>query len=255
MLLNFFKEGVPEAGCDEAGRGCLCGPVCAAAVVLPPDFHCPELNDSKQLSESKREELRPVIEREALAWAVAAVSAAEIDRINILKASILAMHRALGRICVPDYASLFAAQLTLSSGDTDRTSEAQPSDDDFADDNLLGETYICSGGVVDIPLEHIIVDGNRFKPFRDIPYTTIVKGDGKYMSIAAASVLAKTHRDAIMRRLAIQYPGYGWEQNMGYLTAAHIAALHERGLTPHHRRTFAPCRTLNPHTDHPHRHP
>lgn len=255
MLLNFFKEGVPEAGCDEAGRGCLCGPVCAAAVVLPPDFHCPELNDSKQLSESKREELRPVIEREALAWAVAAVSAAEIDRINILKASILAMHRALGRICVPDYASLFAAQLTLSSGDTDRTSEAQPSDDDFADDNLLGETYICSGGVVDIPLEHIIVDGNRFKPFRDIPYTTIVKGDGKYMSIAAASVLAKTHRDAIMRRLAIQYPGYGWEQNMGYPTAAHIAALRELGLTPHHRRTFAPCRTLNPHTDHPHRHP
>lgn len=255
MLLNFFKKGVPEAGCDEAGRGCLCGPVCAAAVVLPPDFHCPELNDSKQLSESKREELRPVIEREALAWAVAAVSAAEIDRINILKASILAMHRALGRICVPDYASLFAAQLTLSSGDTDRTSEAQPSDDDFADDNLLGETYICSGGVVDIPLEHIIVDGNRFKPFRDIPYTTIVKGDGKYMSIAAASVLAKTHRDAIMRRLAIQYPGYGWEQNMGYPTAAHIAALRELGLTPHHRRTFAPCRTLNPHTDHPHRHP
>lgn len=244
MLLNFFKEGVPEAGCDEAGRGCLCGPVCAAAVVLPPDFHCPELNDSKQLSESKREELRPVIEREALAWAVAAVSAAEIDRINILKASILAMHRALARICVPDYASLFAAQLTLSSGDTDRTSEAQPSDDDFADDNLLGETYICSGGVVDIPLEHIIVDGNRFKPFRDIPYTTIVKGDGKYMSIAAASVLAKTHRDAIMRRLAIQYPGYGWEQNMGYPTAAHIAALHERGLTPHHRRTFAPCRAF-----------
>lgn len=244
MLLNFFKEGVPEAGCDEAGRGCLCGPVCAAAVVLPPDFQCPELNDSKQLSESKREELRPVIEREALAWAVAAVSAAEIDRINILKASILAMHRALARICVPDSASLFAAQLTLSPGDTDRTSEAQPSDDDFADDNLLGETYICSGGVVDIPLEHIIVDGNRFKPFRDIPYTTIVKGDGKYMSIAAASVLAKTHRDAIMRRLAIQYPGYGWEQNMGYPTAAHIAALRELGLTPHHRRTFAPCRAF-----------
>lgn len=244
MLLNFFKEGVSEAGCDEAGRGCLCGPVCAAAVVLPPDFQCPELNDSKQLSESKREELRPVIEREALAWAVAAVSAAEIDRINILKASILAMHRALARICVPDSASLFAAQLTQSPGDTDRTSEAQPSDDDFADDNLLGETYICSGGVVDIPLEHIIVDGNRFKPFRDIPYTTIVKGDGKYMSIAAASVLAKTHRDAIMRRLAILYPGYGWEQNMGYPTAAHIAALRELGLTPHHRRTFAPCRHL-----------
>lgn len=270
MLLNFFKEGVPEAGCDEAGRGCLCGPVCAAAVVLPPDFHCPELNDSKQLSESKREELRPVIEREALAWAVAAVSAAEIDRINILKASILAMHRALARICVPDSASLFAQEPILSPGYTDNPSEANRSgdnlpEDDFSGDNLSGEhfsgddlsgeTYICSGGAADLEIEHIIVDGNRFRSFRDIPYTTIVKGDGKYMSIAAASVLAKTHRDAIMRCLAVEYPGYGWEQNMGYPTAAHIAALSKLGLTPHHRRTFAPCRTLNPHTDHPHRHP
>lgn len=239
MLLNFFKEGVPEAGCDEAGRGCLCGPVCAAAVVLPPDFHCPELNDSKQLSESKREELRPVIEREALAWAVAAVSAAEIDRINILKASILAMHRALGRICVPDKASLFAGEPAVSHSSIDNLSG-----DDFDIDNLFGEAYICSGGVEDVALEHIIVDGNRFKPFRDIPYTTIVKGDGKYMSIAAASVLAKTHRDAIMRHLANEYPGYGWEQNMGYPTAAHIAALQKLGLTPHHRRTFAPCRAF-----------
>lgn len=244
MLLNFFKEDVMEAGCDEAGRGCLCGPVCAAAVVLPPDFQCPDLNDSKQLSESKREQLRPVIEREALAWAVAAVSAAEIDRINILKASILAMHRALARICAPDSTSLFADVPAVSPANADNPSEADMSDDDFSGDNLCGETYICSGGVADVALQHIIVDGNRFKPFRDIPYTTIVKGDGKYMSIAAASVLAKTHRDAIMRRLAIQYPGYGWEQNMGYPTASHIAALRKLGLTSHHRRTFAPCRLL-----------
>ncbi len=187
-LRRFLVEGRVEAGCDEAGRGCLAGPVTAAAVILPPGFDCPELNDSKQLTERARERLRPIIEREAVAWAVAMVSAAEIDRINILAASILAMHRALDAL--------------------------------------------------DIRPEHILVDGNRFRPYRDIAHTTIVKGDATMMSIAAASVLAKTHRDELMRNLDSLWPGYGWDANKGYPTAAHRDAIRSLGTTPQHRRTF-----------------
>lgn len=187
-------EGIREAGCDEAGRGCLCGPVSCAAVILPDGFECPELNDSKQLTEHRREELRPLIEHEALAWAVVMVEAEEIDRINILNASIAGMQRALDRLKV------------------------RP--------------------------EHILVDGNRFRPYLDpvlnmaTPCTTVVKGDATYMSIAAASVLAKTHRDELMRQYALRYPGYGWEKNMGYPTKAHREAILRLGPTPIHRRTF-----------------
>lgn len=179
---------VIEAGCDEAGRGCLCGPVSCAAVILPPDFDCPELNDSKKLTEKKRAALRPIIEQNALAWAVVMVEAEEIDRINILNASIIGMQRALARLAI------------------------RP--------------------------QHIIVDGNRFKPFEDIPHHTVVKGDATYMSIAAASILAKTHRDELMDRLAKQYPGYAWEVNKGYPTKAHRAAIASLGPSPIHRMTF-----------------
>lgn len=195
MLLPYFKSDIIEAGCDEAGRGCLAGPVVCAAVILPPDFICEDLNDSKQLSEKKRDELRPLIEEKALAWAVAMVSPETIDEINILNASILGMHRAL--------------------------------------DDLK------------IRPEHIIVDGNRFKPYKDIPYTTIVKGDAKYMSIAAASILAKTHRDELMNKLAKEFPGYDWEQNKGYPTKTHRLSIQTLGLTPHHRLTFAGCQVPN----------
>lgn len=194
MLLPFMHAGIPEAGCDEAGRGCLCGPVACAAVILPPDFSCDELNDSKQLSAKKREALRPLIEREALAWAVVMVEPEEIDRINILKASIAGMQRALDQLTV------------------------RP--------------------------KHILVDGNRFTPYRDpstfmdIPHTTVVKGDGKYMSIAAASILAKTHRDELMMRYNEQYPGYGWDRNAGYPTKEHREAIARLGITPIHRKTF-----------------
>lgn len=194
MLLPFMYEGIAEAGCDEAGRGCLCGPVSCAAVMLPPGFECEALNDSKQLSERQRDELRPLIEREALAWAVVMVDADEIDRINILNASIAGMHRALDRLKV------------------------RP--------------------------QHILVDGNRFKFYMDpeskmdIPHHTVVKGDGKYMSIAAASILAKTHRDELMREYAQKYPGYGWEKNAGYPTREHRAAIASLGITPIHRRSF-----------------
>lgn len=188
MLKPFLNPGLMEAGCDEAGRGCLCGPVCCAAVILPPDFDCPGLNDSKQLSEKKRAELRPIIEQKALAWGVVMVEADEIDRINILNASITGMHRAL---------------------------------------DLLS-----------IRPEHILVDGNRFRPYRDIPHTTVVKGDATFMSIAAASILAKTHRDELMTGLASRYPQYGWEVNKGYPTKAHRAAIAEFGPTPLHRLTF-----------------
>lgn len=187
-------EGIREAGCDEAGRGCLCGPVSCAAVILPDGFECSELNDSKQLTEHRREELRPLIEREALAWAVVMVEAEEIDRINILNASIAGMQRALDRLKV------------------------RP--------------------------EHILVDGNRFRPYLDpvlnmaTPCTTVVKGDATYMSIAAASVLAKTHRDELMRQYALRYPGYCWEKNMGYPTKAHREAISRLGPTPIHRRSF-----------------
>lgn len=175
-----------EAGCDEAGRGCLAGPVCAAAVILPDGYTNPLLNDSKKLTEHQREQLRPIIERDALAWGVGWATNEEIDDINILNASILAMHRALDSLGV------------------------QPG--------------------------QIAVDGNRFKPYRDIPHVTIVKGDGKYANIAAASILAKTHRDEWMRRAAIQHPGYRWEVNKGYPTADHRAAIAEIGTTPLHRQ-------------------
>ncbi len=187
-LQHFMIPGIVEAGCDEAGRGCLCGPVSCAAVILPPDFECPELNDSKQLSEKKRARLRPFIEENALAWAVVMVDAAEIDRINILNASIIGMQRALDALSVTP--------------------------------------------------QHILVDGNRFKPYRDIPHTTVVKGDAKYMSIAAASILAKTHRDELMESLAAQYPGYAWEVNKGYPTKAHREAIAKLGPTPLHRQSF-----------------
>lgn len=180
--------GRVEAGCDEAGRGCLAGPVTAAAVILPPDFHNDLINDSKQLTERQRERLRPVIEREAVAWAVAMVSPQEIDRINILRASITAMHRALDMLTV------------------------RP--------------------------EGILVDGNRFFPYHDIPHATIIKGDGKMLSIAAASILAKTHRDELMRQLDQEFPQYGWARNKGYPTPDHRAAIARHGVTPHHRRTF-----------------
>ena len=190
MLQPFLTPGIVEAGCDEAGRGCLAGPVTAAAVILPPDFRNELLNDSKQLTERRRDSLRAIIEREALAWAVAFVSHEEIDKINILKASIAAMLRAIDALKI------------------------RP--------------------------EALLIDGNCFTPYADIPHTTIVKGDGKMMSIAAASVLAKTHRDERMRELAAQYPGYGWEKNMGYPTPEHIRAIKELGYTPEHRRSFHP---------------
>lgn len=177
-----------EAGCDEAGRGCLAGPVYAAAVILPDDFSHPWLNDSKQLTEARRDKMRAVIECEAIAWAVASVSAEEIDRINILQASILAMHRALDMLAVRPGA--------------------------------------------------VIVDGNRFKPYADLPCTTFVKGDGRFANIAAASILAKTHRDQEMRRLHEQYPMYAWDINKGYPTKAHRAAIAEHGPSPVHRMTF-----------------
>lgn len=188
MLLPFLEEGRIEAGCDEAGRGCLAGPVYAAAVILPPDFRNELLNDSKQLTEKQRYALRPIIEKEALAWAVGIVSNEEIDRINILAASILAMHRAVDGLKV------------------------RP--------------------------QHLLIDGNRFKPYPGIGHTTIVKGDGKMMSIAAASVLAKTYRDDCMNELAKEFPQYGWDVNKGYPTAAHRSAIKEFGTTPHHRMSF-----------------
>lgn len=189
MLASIYnKECLLEAGCDEAGRGCLAGSVFAAAVIFPLDYSNSELNDSKQLTARKRYALREVICRDALAWAVASVEPEEIDRINILNASILAMHRALDR-------------LTLRPG-------------------------------------FIIVDGNRFKPYGDVPHCTIVKGDGKYLSIAAASILAKTCRDDYMLRLHEQYPWYGWDRNAGYPTKLHREGILSHGLTPYHRRSF-----------------
>lgn len=192
MLLPYLHPDILEAGCDEAGRGCLCGPVACAAVILPPDFRNEDLNDSKKLTAAKRERLREIIERKALAWAVVMVEAEEIDEINILNASITGMQRALDA-------------LTLTP-------------------------------------QHILIDGNRFRPYRDIPYTTVIKGDGKYMSIAAASILAKTHRDRLMMEYAAKYPGYGWEKNMGYPTKAHREAIANFGLSPIHRRSYGPCK-------------
>lgn len=187
-LLGNFSTFTLECGCDEAGRGCLAGPVVAAAVILPKNFECPLLNDSKQLTEQQREALRPIIEKEALAWAVAEVDNHEIDEINILNASILAMHRAVQKLTT------------------------RP--------------------------EFIIVDGNRFKPFEDIPHQTIVKGDSKYLSIAAASVLAKTHRDELMQTLHAEFPHFDWDKNKAYPTLKHRASIREHGTTGYHRMTF-----------------
>jgi ribonuclease HII len=188
MLLSHYYEGLVEVGCDEAGRGCLAGSVYAAAVILPPDYENELLNDSKKLSAKKRYTLRTEIERDAIAWAVGVVTPEEIDKINILNASFLAMHRALDQLKV------------------------RP--------------------------EAIIVDGNRFKPYQELPFTTIVKGDGKYLSIAAASILAKTYRDDYMHALAKEYPQYDWQSNMGYPTKKHRQAISEHGVTPYHRKSF-----------------
>lgn len=188
MLLSHYYEGKIEAGCDEAGRGCLAGSVYAAAVILPEDYQNELLNDSKQLTEKKRYQLREIIERDAVAWAVGIVTPEEIDKINILNASILAMHRALDQLKV------------------------RP--------------------------EAVIVDGNRFKKYKDLPHTTIVKGDGKYLAIAAASILAKTYRDDYMNGLAKEYPQYDWLSNKGYPTKKHREAIKQFGITPYHRKSY-----------------
>lgn len=189
-LLPYMTEGLVEAGCDEAGRGPLAGAVFAAAVILPPDFHDPRLNDSKQMSEADRDSLREIIEKEAVAWAVEEVSPEEIDRLNILWASVTGMQRAVLRLGVkPDL---------------------------------------------------LLVDGNKWKPLKGYEARTVVHGDATYASIAAASVLAKTHRDEYMRRLAQRYPGYGWERNFGYPTREHIDAIKKLGYTPLHRKSFHP---------------
>ena len=188
MLKDRYYEGLIEAGCDEAGRGCLAGSVYAAAVILPAGYQNVQLNDSKKLTDRQRKALRMIIERDAVAWAVGIVTAQEIDEINILNASILAMHRALDQLTV------------------------RP--------------------------EAVIIDGNRFKPYGKLPYTTIVKGDGKYLSIAAASILAKTYRDDYMDQLAEEYPQYDWKNNKGYPTKKHRQAIKEYGITPYHRKSY-----------------
>ena len=188
MLETCYQHELIEAGCDEAGRGCLAGSVFAAAVILPPDFHHPLLNDSKQMTERRRNTLREIIEREAVAWKVVEVTAERIDQINILTASIEGMNLAIKGL--------------------------------------------------EISPEFIVIDGNRFHTDLTTPWRTIVKGDGKYANIAAASVLAKTHRDEYMMRLAEEYPMYGWQQNKGYPTRQHRLAIREHGLTPYHRLTF-----------------
>ncbi len=188
VLKKYFNRNLIEAGCDEAGRGCLAGPVFAAAVILPKKFFHPLLNDSKQMTEEAREELRPIIEREAISWGVAQVSHQMIDRINILKASILAMHKALN-------------QLTQSP-------------------------------------EFILVDGNRFRKYKRVPHECVIEGDAKFSSIAAASVLAKTHRDELMRKIHEEFPHYHWKQNKGYATVEHRAQIAIHGICHHHRKTF-----------------
>lgn len=188
MLINCFQRDLIEAGCDEAGRGCLAGPVYAAAVILPRKFKSRILNDSKKLTLEQRLEMREVIQKQAICWAVGTVDNNEIDDINILNASFLAMHRAIDQLMV-------------------------------------------------IP-QYLVIDGNRFKPYADIPHACIVKGDGKYLNIAAASILAKTYRDEYMANIAQEHPEYNWHQNKGYGTAAHRLVSIEKGLTPYHRRTF-----------------
>ncbi len=187
-LLPFYKENILEAGCDEAGRGCLAGPVVAAAVILPVGFDNPLLDDSKKLTEKQREQLRPIIEQEALAWAVEIVNNEEIDEVNILNASFLAMNRAVAKL------------------------KAKP--------------------------QHLLIDGNRFRTQSDIPYTCMIKGDGKYLSIAAASVMAKTWRDEFMGKIHLEHPNYEWRKNKGYPTKKHREAIRQFGITPYHRKTF-----------------
>ena len=188
MLLNCYQIEFIEAGCDEAGRGCLAGPVSAAAVILTKDFYIEGLNDSKKLTHQQREKLRPIIEKEAFAWAVAFVDHEEIDQINILNASFLAMHRAIEKLKIKP--------------------------------------------------QYLVIDGNRFKAYHQIPHSCIVKGDGKYLNIAAASILAKTHRDEYMANLHHDFPNYNWLQNKGYPTIAHRNAVLENGPSPFHRKTF-----------------
>jgi ribonuclease HII len=187
-LLSFFKKGILEAGCDEAGRGCLAGPVFAAAVILPPEFENDILNDSKIMTEKQRYELRPIIEKKALAWAVEAVSNDEIDEVNILNASFLAMNRAVQKL------------------------KFKP--------------------------EHLLIDGNRFRPQTKIPFTCMIKGDGRFFSIAAASVLAKTYRDDFMAKIHEEFPVYDWKKNKGYPTQKHRDAISKYGITKYHRKTF-----------------
>lgn len=188
MMLSAYKKNCNEAGCDEAGRGCLAGPVYAAAVILPNDFSHPVLNDSKKMSEKHRYELREIIEKEAVAWAVASVDNKEIDRLNIFRAAMMAMHKAIGQLTV------------------------EP--------------------------EHLVIDGHLFLKYQKIPHTCVIKGDGKYYSIAAASVLAKTYRDDHMKKLHDDYPMYGWDKNKGYATVVHREAIKKHGITPWHRRSF-----------------
>ncbi|MCL2415141.1 MAG: ribonuclease HII [Bacteroidales bacterium] len=188
MLLPYYNADLLEAGCDEAGRGCLAGPVFAAAVILPKNYQNKRLNDSKQLNKTQRDALRETIETDALAWAVASVGQEEIDQINILNASILAMHRAIEQLKIKP--------------------------------------------------EFLLIDGNRFKSYKKIPHQTVVKGDGKYLSIAAASVLAKTYRDQYMSQIHNKFPNYGWLTNQGYPTKKHYDAIQKYGITPHHRKTF-----------------
>lgn len=188
MLLPYYKKGILECGCDEAGRGCLAGPVFAAAVILPPDFVCPDLDDSKKLDEKTRDRLRPIIEENAVVWAVASCDSETIDRINILQASFLAMNNAVKKLSIKP--------------------------------------------------EFLLIDGNRFRNTTGIGYQCIVKGDGKYMSIAAASILAKTHRDEYMAGLHSEYPAYGWDKNKGYPTITHRNAIAKYGTSPYHRLTF-----------------
>jgi len=188
MLLPYLHKDLIEAGCDEAGRGCLAGSVYAAAVILPKDFKNELLNDSKQLSEKHRYQLREIIQKEALAWAVGIVTPEEIDEINILNASFLAMHRAVDQLSI-------------------------------------------------VP-QHLLIDGNRFKKYKDIPHTTVIKGDGKYLSIAAASILAKTYRDDYMNQLHAEFPDYAWNQNKGYPTKKHREMIAKVGTSPYHRMSY-----------------
>lgn len=188
MLLSYLNKDLIEAGCDEAGRGCLAGSVYAAAVILPSDYKNEMLNDSKKLTEKQRYELREIIQKDALSWAIGVVTPEEIDKINILNASFLAMHRAIDQLSI------------------------EP--------------------------EHLLIDGNRFNKYKDIPHTTVVKGDGKYLSIAAASILAKTYRDDYMNRLHSEYPMYSWDKNKGYPTKKHREAIRQYGTSPYHRMSY-----------------